>query len=117
MDIGFLIELPSHKVKELTGNKMVAVTDREMCVYNVDEINEALEMIESMTDTLIEKYAIDGVSSDLLATLVYLKWGVRSLILVSKCDMREVKNKNQELFYALVGVIEDLNNELHKLTD
>lgn len=117
MGNGFLIELPSHKVKELAGKRMMAITDMEMCVCGVEEIRDALDMIENMTDTLIENYAMESVSPDLLATLTYLEWGVRSLALVCKRDLSEMRDDDPKLVDALVEVIEDLHGGLHELID
>lgn len=112
-----LIELPNSKVKELLGSKIIAVTDREMCIYNVSDVTEALEMIENLTDTLIKNLAKDGESYDLLATLTYFEWGVRSLRLVRKRDLDKMRKEDPKLVDMLVDVVEDLHKGLHDLID
>lgn len=117
MDKGFLIELPSHKVKELAGKKMLAITDREVCIYNIVEISEVLDMIETMTDSMIEEYAMESVNPDLLAALIYLDWGVRSLYLVAKRDQSEKRDDDLKMLDNLADVIDSLSGVLHELTD
>lgn len=117
MDKGFLIELPSHKVKELAGRKMLAITDREICIYNIAEIREVLDMIETMADCVIEKYAMENVNPDLLATLIYLEWGVRSLHLVAERDQSEKRDDDPKMLDDLADVIDRLSGVLHELTD
>lgn len=117
MDKGFLIELPSHRVKELSGTKILAITDREICIYNIEEIREVLDMIEAMTDSVIDKYAMKSVSPDLLSAVIYLEWGVRSLSLVTKRDQSEKRNDDQKLISDLAEVVESLRDVMRELTD